>query len=125
MDLKTKIKKGNNKQDKNKAGAEEASRLLLARSMYETNTKFIMLESRWHSISATLKCDQKVSPHAQTRIQDNDVAKDCVKGGTSCLKCQDDMTKSCGRGSTTCLKCLDGMAKSCIKRYVDNIEYKS
>jgi hypothetical protein len=36
-----------------------------------------------------------------------------------------DVAKNCVKGGTTCLKCLDDMTKLCMERYVDNIEYES
>ena len=101
LNLKTKTEKGNN--DKQDVGTKS---WMVTTVVKEVSRWLCKLDNACEQMAFKIS-HVEVESEGSTPCLVNDVAKDCVKGGTTCLKCLYDMTKS----ST--------------ERYVDNIEYKS
>ena len=124
MNLKIEVEKGNKKRDKNKASVEEASRLLLKEFFLDSDHDEEYVGNQYELENA---CEQmafklghiEVGSEGSTRCLDKDVAKDCIKGVTTCPKCLHDRMKSStkkhGRLQYTSHK----------ERYANGVRFKS
>jgi len=99
MNLKIETEKGNNERDKNIADVEEASSLLLAEFFLGSDHDDKYVGNQYELENA---CEQmafkishvEVGSEGSTPCLVEAVAKDCIEGVTTCLKCLHDMTKS-------------------------------
>ena len=99
MNLKIETEKGNNERDKNIADVEEASSLLLAEFFLGSDHDDKYVGNQYELENACKQMASKIS-HVEVGSEGctpglvKAVAKDCIEGVTTCLKCLHDMTKS-------------------------------